>query len=180
MYNAGVLNMEIYQHLINDHDELIDLLDELINLDVNDDYRYVMVEEIRNLLVPHSRAEESVFYNTLRSVNANGSLIRHGYMEHLEAEAMLRTLQVKDRFDLNWKTTAIKLRDGMKKHIREEESEIFAEAKNIFTSAEAVLMGEAFEALKPQIQREGFFKNSLDLVLNMMPPRVSDKIRHIE
>ena len=172
--------MEIYEMLKRDHDELLELLAELVGLANDDDYRFVLVEEIRNLLVPHSRAEESVFYNTLRAVNADGSLIRHGYKEHLEAETLLRTLQVMDKFNMDWKKTALKLQQGMAYHIQEEEAEIFEEAKAIFTSAEAISLGDAFESLKPQIQREGFFKNSLDLVVNMLPPRFSDKIRNLD
>ena len=172
--------MEIYEILKHDHDELIELLDELVGLANDDDYRFVLVEEIRNLLVPHSRAEESIFYNTLRAVNADGALIRHGYKEHLEAETLLRTLQVMDKFNMEWKSTAVKLQQGIFHHIQEEEDEIFEEARAIFTSSEAVLMGDAFASLKPQIQREGFFKNSLDLVVNMLPPRLSDRIRNIE
>lgn len=171
--------MEIYEALERDHEEIRQLLDDLVNLKDNDEYRFVIIEEIRNHLIPHSRAEESVFYNTLRAVNADKKVVFHGFQEHLEAETLLRTLQVMDKMNVGWKATAEKLREAILHHVQEEESEIFAEARQAFTSEEAVAMCEAFEQLKPKIEQEGFVKNTVDMVINMMPPRLSDKLRNI-
>lgn len=169
--------MEIYEALKKDHDDVKELLDELVSLREDDEYRYVLIEEIRNHLIPHTRAEESVFYNTLRAVNADKKVVFHGYQEHLEAETLLRTLQVMDRMNMDWKATAKKLRDAVYHHIEDEESEIFAEARAAFTREESEAMCDAFEQLKPKIQQEGFVKNTLDMVINLMPPRLSDKLR---
>jgi hemerythrin-like domain-containing protein len=171
--------MEIYEALMKDHEEVRALLDDLVSLKDDDEYRYVIIEEIRNNLIPHSRAEESVFYNTLRAVNADKKIVFHGFQEHLEAETLLRTLQVMDKMNVGWKATAEKLRDAVNHHIQEEESDIFEEARAAFTSEEAVAMCEAFEQLKPKIEQEGFVKNTVDMVINMMPPRLADKIRGI-
>ncbi len=170
--------MEIYEALKQDHIELKGLLNDLIALKDDDDYRYVLVEEIRNALVPHSRAEESVFYNTLRAVNADKKLVFHGYQEHMEAETLLRTLQVMDKMNMGWRPVAQKLLDTVSHHITEEETEIFAEARNAFTSEEAVAMAEAFNELKPKVMKEGFLKNTADMVINLMPPRLADSIRN--
>lgn len=171
--------MEIYEALKRDHEEVKGLLDELLALQTDDEYRYVLIDEIRNHLIPHARAEESVFYNTLRAVNADKKIVFHGYQEHLEAETLLRTLQVMDKVNLDWKATAEKLRDAILHHVEEEETEIFAEARAAFTKEEAEAMCEAFEQLKPKIEQEGIVKNTVDMVINMMPPRLADKIRSI-
>jgi hemerythrin superfamily protein len=171
--------MEIYEALKKDHDEVKDLLNDLVSLKDDDEYRYVLIEEIRNLLIPHARAEESVFYNTLRAVNADKKVVSHGYQEHLEAETLLRTLQLMDRMNMGWKPLARKLQDAVLHHVKEEEAEIFDEARRAFSSDEAIAMCEAFEQLKPKIAEEGFLKNTVDMVINMMPPRLSDKLRNI-
>jgi hemerythrin-like domain-containing protein len=170
--------MEIYEALKKDHEELKLLLSELVSLREDDDYRFILIEEIRNMLVPHSRAEESVFYNTMRAVNADKKIVMHGFQEHLEAETLLRTIQVMDKLNVEWKGVAKKLKEGVEHHIKEEETEIFSEARSIFSREEAVMMGEAFEQLKPKVEQEGFMKNTLDMVVNMMPPRLADKIRN--
>lgn len=171
--------MEIYEALKKDHEAIKELLNELVALEADDEYRYVLIEEIRNNLIPHSRAEESVFYNSLRAVNADKKVVFHGFQEHLEAETLLRTLQVMDKVNLEWKAVAEKLRDAINHHIEEEEADIFDEARNAFTSEEAVAMAEAFEELKPKIEQEGIVKNTVDMVINLMPPRLADKIRSI-
>lgn len=170
--------MDIYEALKKDHQEVKELLDELIALQDDDDYRYVIIEQIRSHLIPHSRAEESVFYNTLRAVNADKKLVFHGYQEHLEAETLLRSLQVMDKLDLSWKGVAKKLRDAILHHVQEEETEIFSEARAAFTDEEAVAMCDAFEQLKPKIEKEGFIQTTADMIVNMMPPRLTDKLRN--
>jgi hypothetical protein len=40
-------------------------------------------------------------------------------------------------------------------------------------------MCEAFEQLKPKVEKEGSVKNTMDMVVNLMPPRLADKIRSI-
>jgi hemerythrin superfamily protein len=171
--------MEIYEALKKDHEELKDLLDELVALQSDDEYRYIVIEEIRNHLIPHSRAEEAIFYNSLRAVNADKKVVFHGFQEHLEAEAILRTLQVMDKVNLDWKGTAEKLRNAILHHVAEEESTIFDEAREAFNREEAIAMAEAFEQLKPKIEQEGFVKNTVDMVINMMPPQLANKIRNM-
>lgn len=171
--------MDIYEVLERDHEEVKDLLNQLVSLDESDEYRFVLIEEINNSLIPHSRAEESVFYNTLRAVNAEKGVVMHGFKEHLEAESLLRALQVMDKVNMDWKSTAKKLQEAVEHHVQDEESDIFEEARKAFTQEEAQMMAEAFENLKAEVQQEGSLKNTMDMVINMMPPRIADKIRDL-
>jgi hemerythrin superfamily protein len=170
--------MDIYTELKRDHDEVKEFLNELVNLSDQDEYRFVLIEQIGNLLIPHARAEEAVFYNTIRAVDVDQSIILHGFKEHMEAEALLRTLQARDKLNGNWKETAYKLKDSVEHHIAEEEDEIFSKARDIFSQDEASSMGEAFANLKPQVLNEGMIGRTLDMVINMMPPRLADNIRN--
>jgi hemerythrin-like domain-containing protein len=169
--------MLIYEILKKDHDTVKTLLSELISLSQdNMEEKHRIIDEIRDELIPHSRAEEEVFYNALRSLDAGKGKIMHSYKEHLEAETLLRTLQLMDKIDADWKDTTEKLRDALEHHIEEEETTIFDIAKQTFSDQEAEKIGEAFEALKPKVQQEGFMKNTLDLVVNLLPPRLSSKL----
>lgn len=169
--------MLIYDILKKEHEEVKAMLTELISLKENDEYRFVLVEEIKNALLPHSRAEEATFYNTIRAVDADKSIVAHGYKEHMEAESLLRLLQVKDKTNLDWKATARKLQSALDHHIAEEEGKIFTEAQKIFTNEEAESIGEAFTSIKPSFEGDGVIKNTVDMVINMLPPRLADRIR---
>jgi len=169
--------MNIYEALKKDHIEVLDLMDELIALKDDDDYREVLVQQISDALIPHSRAEESVFYNTLRAVDAPKKEVFHGFKEHMEAETLLKTLQAKDKLNMEWKSVAKKLKDALSHHINEEETEIFSIAKEAFTAEEADVMGEAFLELKPKVKEQTSLGKSADMVINLLPPRLASKIR---
>jgi hemerythrin superfamily protein len=169
--------MLIYDALKKDHEKVKSLLNQLLLLDDKSENRSELIDEIRDELIPHARAEEAVFYNSLRSTDAAKDIIMHAYGEHVEAEAMLKTLQMKDKIDADWKLTARKLKEALEHHIKEEEGRIFNVAKQVFTEQEAMQFGDAFERMKPEIKEEGFMGTTFDLIQNLMPPRFMKTLR---
>jgi hemerythrin-like domain-containing protein len=99
------------------------------------------------------------------------------YEEHIQAEALLRSLQVRDRIDADWKKTAQKLKDALEDHIHDEETKVFMVAQQMFTAKEAEMLGTAFVQMKPGVQKEGILKTTFDLLVNLMPPRLSPTLR---
>ena len=170
--------MLIYELIKQDHDKVKGLLNDLLLVSEKDDLRSRLIDQIRDEIIPHSRAEESVFYNSLRALDVSKDIVMHGYGEHVEIETLLRTLQLKDIVDANWRKTAIKLRETLIHHIDEEEDKIFTVAKKVFTRDEAVMMGYAFEELKPEVRGENFVQTTFDLVINLMPPRFVPQQQH--
>ena len=170
--------MQIYEALKNDHDSIRKLLNELVALGPDDsEHGDVLIDLIRDELIPHSRAEEAVFYNSIRAVDTARGLIWHGYEEHIMAEGLLRTLQGMSRIDSDFLGVARNLKAVLDQHIQEEETKIFAEAQKLFSDKEAEVMCEAFEDLKPQVREEGILQTSLDLIANVMPPRLAATLR---
>lgn len=169
--------MLIYDALKKDHEKVKGLLDELLAVTEGDPRRNQLIKSIRDELIPHSRAEESVLYNSLRSIDATKDLVRESFQEHLEAEALLRTLQMKDKIDADWRTTAGKLKEALVHHIREEESAVFAAAQEYLTEREAEMMADAFEKMKPEIRKENILQTTVDLIANLMPPRFASVFR---
>lgn len=170
--------MDIYSILKNDHEEVKSLLNELIALDEDDSYRTVLVTQIEQALIPHVRAEESIFYNSIRALS-DQTEVMHSFKEHMEAETLLRGLQFKEGVKMDWKSTAIKLKDALEHHMKEEEGKIFSEAKKIFSEEDARMMGDAFVSMKAQVSKQGLMKNSFDMIVNLMPPRFVEKMRNL-
>ncbi len=48
--------------------------------------------------------------------------------------------------------------------------------RKIFTDEESNSIGNAFTALKPTFQGDGLMKNTLEMVINMLPPRLGDSM----
>jgi hypothetical protein len=170
--------MTIYEALTADHVKVKGLLSELVALNKDDDKRrHVLLNQIRDELIPHARAEEAVFYNSLRMLDQAKEIAMHGFREHVEAETMLRSLQALDKVDTSWKEIAWKLKEAIEHHIQDEEGRLFTVAKQLFTQSEATAMAETFEAMKPKIKEEGFMQTTLDMVANLMPPRFSQRFK---
>ncbi len=167
--------MQIYEALKKDHEEVKQLLNELLSLPDNDERQHgPLIAKIRDALVPHSRAEEAVFYNSLRLIDSTAKLGLHGYSEHLAAESLLRTLQVKGKIDADWKMTARELKAALEHHISEEETEMFTAGRALFTDEEAEAMGAAFEKMKPELKEEGMIGTTIEMLKNIMPTRFTD------
>lgn len=172
--------MDIYSALKADHEKVLGLIDELLELSESDDYRDVLVQQIKDELIPHSRAEESVFYNSIRAVGPDSSPVMHSFREHMEAEALLESLVVQEKVDLDWKKTARKFKDALEHHISEEEGKIFRQARSLFSEDEARMMGEAFSRLKGEISDHGMIRNVVDVIKNLMPPRWKGQLEGLE
>lgn len=172
--------MDIYQNLKKDHVEVKNLLTELISLNENDEYRHTIIEKIAAELIPHARAEEAVLYNTIRASDADSGIVMHSFKEHMEAEGLLRLLQTKDKVDLDWKKTAQKLKDSLEHHIQEEETKLFAQAQNLFSPEEAAQISTAFDKMKSEYKKQGAVKNSMDMVVNLMPARFANKMNKLD
>lgn len=169
--------MKIYESLKKDHETVKNLLNSLVSLaEDNKTQRDQLIQQIHDELIPHSRAEEAVFYNSMRLLDETKSIAMHGYREHLEAETLLRSLQVRDATNMKWKDTAYKLKNALEHHIEEEEGEMFTAAQQLFTDEEAEIINEAFQKMKPEVKEEGFMMNTVTMIKNMMPPRLTDAL----
>jgi hemerythrin superfamily protein len=170
--------VNIYDELKKDHRNVLALLDRLIaDSSATADMRASLVQEIRDELIPHARAEEAILYNALRDVDRGKGEVAHAYVEHVEAETLLRALQVAGAAEINWKGGAQKLRDELAHHIAEEEGKVFAAARRAFSEDEAAQMGEAFRQMKPHVREEGFLGTTLEMVANILPARLRESVR---
>jgi hemerythrin superfamily protein len=170
--------MNIYKAIKKDHEKVERLLDQLVEASESGNDRWkVLVEKIRDELIPHSRAEEALFYNPIRENEITKDVIMHAYAEHAMAETELRTLQAMELINANWTALAKKLRADLLHHVAEEESKVFMAAKQIFSDEEAEQMGAAFEQLKPFVKNQTWGGTTLDLVTNLLPKRLVDGFR---
>lgn len=166
--------MNIYEILEQDHQTVLGLLDSLV---ATDDLKESekLINKIASELIPHSRAEEAVLYNSIRDISTASEVVAHSYGEHMKAEALLRSLQVTGAIKVNWTEGGKKLKEALSHHIQEEQTKVFSAAKKLFTEEEAVSMGEVFNKLKPIIEEQSVLGQSMEMLKNLMPSRLRDK-----
>jgi len=167
--------MNIYSELTKDHQKVLSLLDQMIASEKATPQTWAaMVQQVRDELIPHARAEEAILYNALRDRDRSKSIVMHGYGEHAQAETLLRGLQATEALNVHWIAAAKKLRDSLAHHIAEEEGEIFAAARRTFSDEEARQMGYAFIQMKPRIQEQGLLGTTADLMANLLPSQLRE------
>lgn len=174
--------MLIYDALKQDHETLKLLLAELVKSEAGSDACKDFIAIIKAELVPHARAEEAVFYNGLRAIpdlELKDLILRHGYGEHAEAEAILHTLIGAEGLSMKGDALAKKLKEELEHHIEEEEGEMFSAARQLLTDDEAEMMGEAFLRLKAEIAEQGDMRNMMEFLVNLMPERLRPKTHQI-
>jgi hemerythrin superfamily protein len=165
--------MKIYVALKKDHQKLTELLDRLVICSEGGDPQWRrVVGQIRDELIPHSRAEEALFYNAIRDTEHGRKVVAHSYAEHMMAETELRALEAMQYIDANWTGLAKKLRRDLMHHVEQEEKEVFAAARMIFSDEEADQIGEAFLQLKSYVKGQGITGQTLDLITNLLPKRL--------
>jgi len=172
--------MTIYDALSRDHRKVEELLDRLLATSKSGDAQWKsLLDELRREVITHSRAEESVFYNTLREFDQAKGLVMHSYGEHAMAETEIRTLGAAKMIDANFTTIVEKLSKDLRHHIQEEESKVYEAARKAFTDQEAEQIGAAFERLKEAMKKDGdsMTSSTIDLVVNLLPPRLTDMFR---
>lgn len=170
--------MNIYEELKKDHQTVLALLDQLIASEKAGPEPWGrLVQQIRDELVPHARAEEAILYNALRDADESKDVVLHAYREHAQAESVLRGLQISDALDLTWVGAAKQLREELAHHIAEEEGKVFTAAKRAFSDEEATAMGAAFVQMKPRVRGENFAETTAEMIANMLPTRLRESVR---
>lgn len=161
--------MTIYEELKTDHDQVQTLLNQLA-ASTHPESRRNLVKSVRDLLIPHSRAEEAVLYNVLRDLDESKNVIAHSYKEHFKAETLLRGLQVTEAVSMHWEKGVNKLKEELNHHIEEEETVVLSAAQRVLSDSEAEVLGSAFVELKQHIGT-GIMSSQIKLIANLMPER---------
>ncbi|PCC72119.1 Hemerythrin HHE cation binding domain-containing protein [Nannocystis exedens] len=140
---------EIYELLAREHEEIDELFHEL--LAAKGKLAAELLARVRLKLVPHSRAEEAVFYLRLQEDERTAEKVRVSLEEHKQVENLLGELVAMSPRDDNWAARARVLADMVGHHVDEEEGELFPLARRVLDPHEAQRLGAAFETERDRV-----------------------------
>jgi len=143
--------MEIYTVLKADHQDIKMILKRLKRTTEKSGHRREMLlQKLKETLVPHSRAEEQVLYDRLKEsrVKDADSLAFEGYEEHALVDHLMGQISMTSTDDKKWGALMAVIQENLEHHIREEEKETFVKAKKSFDHETAMCMAEEFRLLK--------------------------------
>lgn len=143
--------------------------------------RESLVRQIEETLKIHAQVEEEVFYPAFLA-RTKGSeeqdMFYEAAEEHHVADMVLPSLKTANPKSPEFTAKASVLKELIEHHIKEEESEMFAHTRTIFSDAELRELGEAMQARRDTI--EAMWKNPVlrpvkklqSAVQKMLPTKV--------
>lgn len=111
--------------------------------------------QMKEELIPHMEGEEATLYaHLIEDVHDEEAeeVAQHAEDEHAEVKQLLSKLDNIGIESDEWDSTFRSLKEAVRKHVEEEESALFAEAKEDFSKQELIEFGDEFEEAKQHIQ----------------------------
>lgn len=131
--------------LSRDHGRLKDLLEQMLDEEAAAGERVELFAAFKTELVSHSKAEEKVLYKRLEKNAKNRSDALEGFVEHEVAETLLNQLSAaRQKSSEKWTARCTVLKELLEHHIREEESQMFSDAREQFEATTLDAMGAEF------------------------------------
>lgn len=111
-----------------------------------------IVRKISESLLPHAQAEEEIFYPALAEAGCDGDAVDEAFEEHAAAKRTLDSILATAPDDPTYDMKVRMLQKEFQHHVREEETELFAEARD--AGLDLVALGERFAARRAELVDE--------------------------
>lgn len=105
--------------------------------------------KLLELLLPHMHAEEQMFYPLLRE-EADAKLADEAEEEHIAVRKMLSDLEMIDFEHHRWSAKITVIAEMIRHHIKEEEGDIFKQARKIIDKQRDQALTRQFKSAKQQ------------------------------
>ncbi len=118
--------------LTADHREvkaLFQQYQELVDHEAEDDEKQPIAQQICMLLTVHAQIEEDIFYPAAKDSIKDPDLIDEATVEHASAKDLIAQIQGSDPSDELYDAKVKVLGEYIDHHVKEEESELFPEAR---------------------------------------------------
>lgn len=146
--------MDALTLLKRDHQNVGVMLDEVAQCPTDDGRMDALAREIESALTVHATLEEKLFYPALRDrakeVEEKVEVFE-AYTEHDVIKHIIGLLRTEGRRDEAFQAELRVLAENVKHHVKEEESKIFALAKELLGKEQLEELGTSMELLKGEL-----------------------------
>lgn len=146
----------ILQDLHNDHQEVSTRIETIIKTEDGKE-RGTLFNEMKQMLLAHSQAEQNVLYKKLQKSDDEKArqFVYEGTNEHEIVEQQLEILsKARNKAGEQWTAQMIVLKELVNHHVKEEESTGFSCARAEFERDEMERMGQQFQRQKEKLMAE--------------------------
>ena len=142
--------------LTADHKEVKALFKEyekLVKDEAGDEEKQALAEQICTMLTVHATAEEELFYPAARdALGDDEDLVDEADVEHSTAKELIAQIQGSSPDDPHYDAKVKVLGEYIDHHVKEEQNELFKEAKK--AGLDTVAIGEQLAARKEELMAE--------------------------
>ncbi len=151
--------MDAITLLKTDHEKVTELFEKVQALgDTAHVSREKLFRQIDHELTVHSEIEETIFYPALKAkTTANtepSDEVLEAYEEHANVKAMLKKIEALQPDDQTYNAKLQVLSEMVKHHVKEEENEMFKQARKLLEKTELDALGERLAAAKSAISQK--------------------------
>src|ERR1051325_5263335 len=150
------MSQGILQDLHRDHEEVADLIEQMLQTEESKE-RTAIFKEVMNQLLAHSQAEQSVLCRKMEKSDDEEprSFAYEGDNEHQIVEQQLQQMsRTRNKASEQWTAQATVLKELVNHHVKEEESTGFSCAQSEFDSAMLEKMADQFRKQKEKLLQE--------------------------
>lgn len=138
--------------LKKDHDKVKGLFEQFENTDDLRQKKKIAAQAIMELKI-HATIEEEIFYPALRKQKVEKDLLNEADEEHHVAKLLIAELDQMNGSEDHWEAKFTVLSENIRHHIREEEGEMFTQARR--TDVNFTAVGKQLLARKQQLMKNG-------------------------
>lgn len=135
-----------------DHDDVREWFDEfedLVDEGADDAQRQTLALRICNALTAHAAAEEEVFYPAVRAALGDEEEVDEAESEHASMRELIGQIQSLDPSDDRFDSTVAVLSELVRRHVQEEEGEIFPRMRE--SQADLQSLAEQIAAVREDV-----------------------------
>ena len=150
---AGITGQDAIALLVADHREVSEMFKQFEDLsDRAKASKQKLVEKICNSLIAHTQIEEEIFYPAIREqkqIKDADDMVDEAIVEHQAAKDLISQLQEADPEDDLYDAKVKVLGEEIEHHVKEEEEEMFKEAKK--SGLDLMALGQEMAQRKQEI-----------------------------
>jgi iron-sulfur cluster repair protein YtfE (RIC family) len=113
-------------------------------------------DQIKAALEVHASIEEEIFYPAVKKARSENvkDEVREGYEEHKQIKSLLAETSEVTPDDETWDMKIKVLKEDVEHHVKEEEGEMFPDAKKFLGEKRLMELGEQLEERKQELEKK--------------------------
>jgi hemerythrin superfamily protein len=121
-----------------------------------------LYDQIEGALTVHATIEEEIFYPAVKKARSESikDEVREAYEEHKQIKTLLAEISDVTPDDETWDMKIKVLKEDVEHHVKEEEGEMFPDAKKLLGEKRLAELGDQLEARKQQLAKNPSTKSA--------------------